>query len=121
MNASEEKLIDERDDAQEAVSQIYYIVFGHAAEWSNLYGIDNAVEDIIDMVNCLKMENQRIVKESQQCHEQNDSLVKEHLELCGRNITLSGALSLLEYDAHGVPKEYPEKAFVESVLAVEFP
>lgn len=61
---AESELIDERDEAQQALSQIYYIVFGQSAEWSNLYGIENAVEDITDSVNALKVGNLRIVAES---------------------------------------------------------
>lgn len=51
----------ERDEAQEAVSQIYFIVFGEAAEWSNEFGIEKAVECITDAVNALKAH----VRESQ--------------------------------------------------------
>lgn len=50
-----ETAIQERDEAQEAVSQIYYIVFGHSAEWSNQYEIAQAVQDITDAVNALKL------------------------------------------------------------------
>lgn len=49
-----ESVIIERDEAQQAISQIYYIVFGRSAEWSNTYGIDQAVQDITDAVNALK-------------------------------------------------------------------
>lgn len=53
--------VDERDESQQAVSQIYYIVFGSAAEWSNNFGIGSAVQQITDAVNGLKA----AVKQSQ--------------------------------------------------------
>lgn len=57
MNDEERKLeqaVDERDEAQQAISQIYHIVFGCSAEWSNNFGMDHAVEEITDAVNVLK-------------------------------------------------------------------
>lgn len=49
--------VDERDEAQQALSRIYYIVFCRAAEWSNNFGVESSVEEISDAVNALKQHN----------------------------------------------------------------
>jgi len=41
-----EKAIEERDAAEEALSQAYFIVTGNSPEWSNLFGHDQALDDI---------------------------------------------------------------------------
>ena len=38
--------IDERDKAEDALSQAYCLVTGSSPEWSNLFGYDQAIEDI---------------------------------------------------------------------------
>jgi hypothetical protein len=48
------KTIDERDEAQEAVSQAYYLVLGESPEWSNKFGYDAALDEIGGAVNSLK-------------------------------------------------------------------
>lgn len=48
--------IDERDRAEEALSQAYYLVVGHSPEWSNLFGHDEAINDIDDAQKCLRAE-----------------------------------------------------------------
>lgn len=40
------ELIDERDKAQEAISHAFYLVLGHSPEWSNIFGLDQATEEI---------------------------------------------------------------------------
>lgn len=40
--------IDERDDSEEALAQIYYLVIGRSAEWSNNFGHEHAIQDIDD-------------------------------------------------------------------------
>lgn len=49
-----EQLIGERDDAQEAMSQAYYLVTGRSPEWSNKFGYEQALEDIADAMSVLK-------------------------------------------------------------------
>lgn len=49
-----EELVDERDDAEQALSQAYYLVTGHSPEWSNKFGKQHALNDIEDSVNLLK-------------------------------------------------------------------
>ncbi len=49
-----EELIDERDEAEEAMSQAYYLVTGRSPEWSNNFGYEQAHEDIAATVNLLK-------------------------------------------------------------------
>jgi len=56
-----EKLITERDAAEEAMSQAYYLVTGNSPEWSNLFGYNEALEDIADGVSGLK----QLVKRAQ--------------------------------------------------------
>lgn len=49
------KVIDERDAAEEALAQAYYLVMGHSAEWSNAFGHAEALEEIGDAVAALKL------------------------------------------------------------------
>ncbi len=39
-------VIDERDSAQEAISQAYYLIIGQSPEWSNVFGYKEAIEEI---------------------------------------------------------------------------
>jgi hypothetical protein len=48
--------IDERDRAEEALSQAYFLVTGRSPEWSNLFGHDEAIEDIDDAQKSLRAE-----------------------------------------------------------------
>lgn len=49
-----EQLVDERDKAEEAVSQAYYLVTGQSPEWSNQFGYPQALEGIADAFRLLK-------------------------------------------------------------------
>lgn len=46
--------IDQRDDAEQAISQAYFTIIGYSPEWSNLFGHDDALEEIADAVSLLK-------------------------------------------------------------------
>lgn len=48
------ELITERDEAEESISQIYYIVTGNSPEWSNNFGYTHAQDDVADVVNVFK-------------------------------------------------------------------
>lgn len=48
------KMIVQRDDAEEALSQAYYLVMGRSAEWSNLFGYAEAIEEIDDAQTMLR-------------------------------------------------------------------
>lgn len=48
------QLIDERDDAEQALSQAYYLVTGRSPEWSNKFGHQDALEEIGDAMALLK-------------------------------------------------------------------
>ena len=54
-----EKAITERDAAQEAMSQAFYLVTGRSPEWSNLFGYAEALEEIGDAVAVLKQSTSR--------------------------------------------------------------
>lgn len=47
-------LIDERDAAEQSLSQAYYLTIGHSPEWSNNFGHQHALQDIGDAVALLK-------------------------------------------------------------------
>ena len=51
---NELKLIDERDAAEQALSQAYYLVTGRSPEWSNVWGHAECLEEIGDAVFILK-------------------------------------------------------------------
>lgn len=44
----------QRDDAEQALSQVYYVIFGRPADWSKINS-EEATEEITDAVNVLKM------------------------------------------------------------------
>jgi hypothetical protein len=48
------RTIDQRDAAEECLSQMYYLVTGNSPEWSNLFGHEQALEDVGDAVSVLK-------------------------------------------------------------------
>jgi hypothetical protein len=48
------KTIDERDAAEEALSQAYYLIKGESPEWSNLWGYKECLEEIDDALRCLR-------------------------------------------------------------------
>ena len=49
-----EQLIDERDKAEEFGSHLYYLITGRSPEWSNLFGYDQATEDVDDAQRTLR-------------------------------------------------------------------
>jgi Lar family restriction alleviation protein len=49
-----ENAVSERDAAEDAVSQIYFIVTGHSPEWSNTFGFEQAIQEIEEAINLLK-------------------------------------------------------------------
>lgn len=48
------KVIDEREAEAEALSQAYFLVTGESPEWSNLFGHEQALDEIAGVVNLLK-------------------------------------------------------------------
>lgn len=46
--------IDARDQAEECVSQMYYLVTGNSPQWSNVFGYEQALEDVSDALALLK-------------------------------------------------------------------
>jgi hypothetical protein len=40
------QLIKERDSFEDALSQAYYLITGRSPEWSNVFGVDEALEEI---------------------------------------------------------------------------
>jgi hypothetical protein len=40
--------VRKRDDAEQALSQAYYLVTGNSPRWSETFGYDEALEDIRD-------------------------------------------------------------------------
>jgi hypothetical protein len=49
-----ESAVDERDAAEQAMSQAYYLVTGRSPEWSNNFGYAQALEEISSAVAVLK-------------------------------------------------------------------
>lgn len=48
------QVVDERDRAEEALSQAYYLVIGDSPEWSNVWGTDDCLEEIEDALTLLR-------------------------------------------------------------------
>lgn len=49
------RTIDQRDTAEEAVSQAYYLVTGRSPEWSSVFGYSQALEEIEDACASLRL------------------------------------------------------------------
>ncbi len=48
------QVIDERDAAEDALSQAFYLVTGRSPEWSNVFGHSQALEEIGDACALLR-------------------------------------------------------------------
>ncbi len=48
------QVLEERDAADEAVSDIYYKIIGKSPEWSNLFGFPQVIEEIEDAFNAVR-------------------------------------------------------------------
>ena len=51
------QVIDQRDKAEESLSQAYYLITGRSPEWSNLFGHEEALEEIDDAQTTLRKTN----------------------------------------------------------------
>lgn len=69
---AEGELIDQRDAAEQAFSQAYYLVVGRSPEWSNLFGANEALEEMDDAQRLLRGAVKRA-----------ESLVARFVEACG--------------------------------------
>ena len=76
-NRRAEELVTERDDAEQALSQAYYLIMGRAAEWSNTFGHEQALQDIDDAQAALRAQI-RAAKE------QEDRMVVKALNMASR-------------------------------------
>lgn len=54
LERSLDQAIRDRDNAEECLSHIYYLVTGRSPEWSNKFGYPQAIEDIEDVMAALK-------------------------------------------------------------------
>lgn len=54
VNRIRDRLVDERDKAEEFGSHLYYLITGRSPEWSNLFGYDEATEDVDDAQRTLR-------------------------------------------------------------------
>lgn len=54
LDADCDQLMTERDEAEEALSQTYFLVTGCSPEWSNLFGHAEALEEIEDALILLR-------------------------------------------------------------------
>ena len=54
MNRDQDQLISERDEAEEALSQAYFIVIARSPEWSNNFHYSEALEEISDACAVLR-------------------------------------------------------------------
>jgi hypothetical protein len=53
-DASHGNTIDDRDAAEEALSQAYFLVVGRSPPWSNVFGRGDALEEIDDAAERLR-------------------------------------------------------------------
>lgn len=72
------KLIDARNDAEQDLSQAYYLVTGVSPKWSNSFGNKEALQEIEDAINLLKSE----IKERDSYREKADKQGLTLVTLC---------------------------------------
>ncbi|WP_208950680.1 ead/Ea22-like family protein [Rahnella sp. ChDrAdgB13] len=63
LDASETQLIDERDSAEQALSDMYEAATGNRPEWSNMFQFADAVEEVSDTVAELRAKLEATEKE----------------------------------------------------------
>lgn len=54
LDRSETQLIQERDDAEEALSDMYDAVMGRKPEWSNMFSFSDAIEEVAMRIHQLE-------------------------------------------------------------------
>lgn len=81
LDVSETQLINERDNAEEAISQAYYLITGKSPEWSNLFGHAEALEEIDKAQTLLRQTIISQHNELSATKEQNASLSRAVAEL----------------------------------------
>ena len=60
--AKYERLAEERDSAERAMSQAYYLITGKSPEWSNIFGYEEALEEINTAQYLLRTEEGPMIK-----------------------------------------------------------
>lgn len=71
-----EQVIDERDKAEEAISQAYYLVIGQSPQWSNKFGHDQALDEIDNACGLLRGEIKRLKSDLRDAREACAPLLK---------------------------------------------
>ena len=56
LERDETQLIEERDSAEQALSEMYEAAMGDRPEWSNLFGYADAIDDVTQRVSFLDIE-----------------------------------------------------------------
>ena len=56
LERDETQLIEERDSAEQALSDMYEAAMGDRPEWSNLFGYADAIDDVAQRVSFLDIE-----------------------------------------------------------------
>lgn len=75
--------IDERDKAEDALSQAYYLIKGESPQWSNLFGYDEAINDIDDTQKCLRAEISQLTAKLAELQKQHAREIAEMKALLG--------------------------------------
>lgn len=81
-------------DAQEAISQAYFLILGRAAEWAPGFGLANAIDDIDNAQQALRMHIARIEKERDEWKRDFDELAQDHNEI----VEALGGKDLLKFE-----------------------
>ena len=91
--------IDERDAAEDALSEAYAIVVGEQAEWSNLFGHREALDAISERVESLTTENASLLAAINRSNELDRDAAENIVEL---RRTIRVLKATLEFYASGV-------------------
>ncbi len=66
LDRSETQLIQERDDAEDALSDMYDAVMGRKPEWSNMFSFSDAIEEVATRIH--QLEGTGYAKETETTH-----------------------------------------------------
>jgi len=97
--------IDQRDAAEEALGQSYFLVTGRSPEWSNLFGHEQALGDIDDAQVTLRMRIRELEQERDRLSERNKTQQFSIIDLQEDNIAIQAQLQAVTQERDGLKRE----------------
>jgi hypothetical protein len=87
--------IDQRDNAEESLSQAYFLIKGMSPEWSNLFGHAEAIEDIDDAQRSLRLALQQAEKRASEAFARGEESGIRAANVMQEDIYVNAVLALI--------------------------